>query len=235
MKNLRAFALGAILLVAIVATYLIAFARPTPVAPQPSTQSRADLKYTYLIDVAGWYEITPNESAVASPYDFSIEGLKEMPGKIGQWSGSPVELGSAVDVWFENPDAAVSSFYRDEKGNQLWFSAFGSKSRKSYTLFEHTPATSYPAAGWTLLSNAITPIAIDSRKIFVQYAWLQLGKEKRLALYWYLWNDFSRDPEKGVLTMRLHIPVVTTDDAARAAGEDFLREIFPQVVPWRRF
>lgn len=235
MINLRSIFLAVLLLLAIVATYVIAFARPTPLAPQPSTLTRNDLKYTYLIDVAGWYEITPNETAVASPYDFSIDGLKQMPEKIGQWSGSQFEMGSAVDVWFENPDLAASSFYRDEKGNQLWFSAFGSKSRKSYVLFEHTPATSYPAGGWTLLSNAITPVAIEARKIYVQHAWLQLGKEKRLALYWYLWNDFSRDPEKGVLTMRLHIPVVTTDDAARAAGEDFLRAIFPQVVPWRRF
>jgi hypothetical protein len=235
MKNFRAFALAALVLVAIVATYFIAFARPTPVAPQPSTQSRTDLKYTYLIDVAGWYEITPNESAVASPYDFSIAGLKEMPRQIGQWAGEPIALGEAVDVWFENPDLAVSSYYRDDKGNQLWFSAFGSKSRKSYVLFEHTPATSYPAAGWTLASSGIVVVPIEARKISVQHAWLQLGKEKRLALFWYLWNDFSRDPEKGVLTMRLHIPVVTTDEAARAAGEDFLRAIFPQVVPWRRF
>jgi hypothetical protein len=233
--NIRAYLLAALLLVAIVATYLLAFARPTPVAPQPSTQTRADLKYTYLIDVAGWYEITPNEAAVASPFDFSIEGAQKLPEKIGNWVGEPVALGGEVDTWFENPDLAASSFYRDDKGNQLWFSVFGSKSRKSYVLFEHTPATSYPAAGWTLLSNNINPVPIDTRKISVNQAWLQLGTEKRLALFWYLWNDFSRDPEKGVLTMRLHIPVITTDDAARAAGENFLREIFPAVVTWRRF
>jgi hypothetical protein len=233
--KIRPLLLGAILLAATVATYLIAFARPAPVAPRPPAQSRGDLKYTYLIDVAGWYEITPNESAVASAYDFSIDRLKTLPERIGAWSGSRYEMGNAVDTWFDNPDAAASGLYRDEKGNPLWFSVFGSKSRKSYVLFEHTPATSYPAAGWTLLSNGIASIPIESRKLAVQDAWLKLGNEKRLALYWYLWNDFSRDPEKGVLTMRLHIPVVTTDEAARAAGEDFLRAIFPQVVPWRRF
>lgn len=233
--NLRSVILGVLIVGAIIATYLIAFARPTPIAPQLSSQTRTDLKYTYLIDVAGWYEITPNESAVASPYDYSIDGLKTLPAKIGLWTGSPLALGSEVDQWFENPDLALSSSYRDDKNHQLWFSLFGSKSRKSYTLFEHTPATSYPAAGWRLEYNGIRSVSIEARKMAVQEAVLSQARERRIAFYWYLWNDFSRDPEKGVLTMRLHIPVISTDDDARAAGEDFLRAIFPQVVPWRRF
>lgn len=231
----RSVFLGVLLLGGLVATYLLAFARPTPVAPQAPAQTRSDLKYTYLIDTAGWYEITPNESAVASPYDYSIDGLKALPKTIGLWTGSPLPLGSDVDQWFDNPDLALTSSYRDDKNHQLWFSLFGSKSRKSYTLFEHTPATSYPAAGWTLEQNSVRSISIETRKIAVQEAVLSLAKDRRIAFYWYLWNDFSRDPEKGVLTMRLHIPVVSSDDDARAAGEDFLRAIFPQVVPWRRF
>jgi hypothetical protein len=140
-----------------------------------------------------------------------------------------------VDQWFENPDLALSTFYRDDREHELWFSIFGSKSRKSYFLFEHTPATSYPAAGWTLEQQSVRRIAIDARTIAVQEAVLSKGNERRIAFYWYLWNNFSRDPEAGLMTMRLHIPVISTDDDARAAGEDFLREIFPQVVPWRRF
>jgi hypothetical protein len=54
-------------------------------------------------------------------------------------------------------------------------------------------------------------------------------------LYWYLWPDINRDPEQGVLTMRVHIPVVTTDEDAVAAGVDFLRALFPQVISWHRF
>ncbi len=232
--NARYIALAATLSIAALATFLIAFARPVPVAPTLPAQSRTDLKYTYLIDVSGWYEITPNENAVASPFEFSID-RKELPEKIGQWSGSPLPLGSEVDQWFENPDLALSSLYHDDRARQLWFSMFGSRSRKSYFLFEHTPITSYPAAGWTLEQNGVRTIPVESRRIAVQEVVLSKAGERRVVFYWYLWNDFSRDPEKGVMTVRVHIPVVSSDDDARAAGEDFLRAIFPQVVPWHRF
>jgi hypothetical protein len=72
--NARVIALGVMLLIAALATLVIAFGRPTPPAPPAAS----DLKYSYIIDVAGWYEITPNE-AVASPYDFSIDSLKRLP------------------------------------------------------------------------------------------------------------------------------------------------------------
>lgn len=228
--NARAISLGVILVIAVLATFVIAFSRPTP--PVPATTS---LKYSYLIDVAGWYEITPNESAVASPYDFSIESLKALPDKIGRWNGSPYSPSPQVDQWLEKPDLALSSFYRDDRGHKLWFSMFGSRSRKSYFLFEHTPITSYPAAGWTLVQNSVTMIPIGSRRISVQQAWLEFGSDHRVVFYWYLWNDFSRDPEKGVMTVRVHIPVMSSNDDARTAAEDFVRSIFPQVIPWHRF
>ncbi|MBI3536244.1 MAG: EpsI family protein, partial [Chloroflexi bacterium] len=190
---------------------------------------------SYLIDVAGWYEITPNESAVFSPFDLSIEGLKSLPATVGSWRGEPYDMGPAIDQWFENPDLALSNFYRDDRGHQAWLSVFGSRGRKSYVLFEHTPATSYPAAGWTLEKNFVAQVPIDAHAIFVQEALLSKGTERRVALYWYVWNDFNRDPEKGVLTMRLHIPVISTDTDAFNAGADFLRALFPQVTSWRRF
>ncbi len=231
--NARVMALGVMLLIAALATLVIAFGRPTP--PAPTVPVASDLKYSYIIDVAGWYEITPNESAVASPYDFSIDSLKTLPNRIGRWNGSPVSLGAEIGEWFENPDVALSSLYHDDRGHQLWFSVFGSRSRKSYFLFEHTPITSYPAAGWTLIQNGVMAIPIESRHISVQQAVLQYGNERRVIFYWYLWNDFSRDPEKGVMTVRVHIPVISTEDDAQAAAEDFLRSVFPQVIPWRRF
>ncbi len=228
--NARAIALGVILLIAALATFAIVLSQPAP-----PIASSTNLKYSYLIDVAGWYEITPNESAVASAYDFSFGSLKALPEKIGRWNGSPYPLDPSVDEWFENPDVALSSLYRDDRDHQLWFSMFGSRSRRSYSLFEHTPITSYPAAGWTLLQNGVTTIPIGPRHISVQQAWVELGGERRVVFYWYLWNDFSRDPEKGVLTVRAHIPVISTDDDARSAGEDFLSSIFPQAISWHRF
>jgi Protein of unknown function (DUF3485) len=234
MSRLRYVALLTIVILAGVGTLLIS-ARSTPPLPSPQPETTAAPLHSYLIDVAGWYEITPNEAAVSSAIDFSIDDLKELPQALGRWKGEPITLGAEVNEWFENPDLALSNLYRDERGNQIWFSVFGSKSSKSYFLFEHTPITSYPAAGWTLVENGVAPVPIGSSRIFVQKATLTKDRERRVVFYWYLWSDINRDPEQGVLTMRLHIPVVTTDEDAVAAGADFLRTVFPQVISWHRF
>jgi len=231
--SLRYIFLFTILFLVGIAVVFIAV-RETPAPPVPVRSGDVVRLNTYLIDVAGWYEITPNESAVATPLDLTIDGLK-MPDKLGRWTSTPYPLGSEVDQWFENPDLALSSIYRDDRDHQLWFSVFGSRSRKSYFLFEHTPITSYPAAGWTVIENGVVPISIGDQSIRVQKTTLSKDKERRLAFYWYLWSDFNRDPEQGVMTMRLHIPVITTDQDAFDAGVDFLRALFPQVVVWRRF
>jgi len=237
-RNLRAIALLAVLVLVGVVTLLVTYARPTPEPAAPPTHIAASTMtpmFSYLVDVAGWYEITPNEAVVASPIDLSIEGLKALPTTIGHWQGQPFELGTAVDEWFDNPDVALSNFYSDDKGHQAWFSTFGSRSRKSYFLFEHTPITSYPAAGWTVIDSGVTPITIGTGRMNVNKAVLKKDPERRVVLYWYLWNNFDRDPEKGVLSIRLHVPVVTTDEDAFQAGVDFLRSVFPQTIQWRRF
>lgn len=227
------FLLMILIATGIVVTLIIR--RPTPVPPPPLRSTDAVRLNTYLIDVAGWYEITPNERAVATPLDLTIGGLKALPNQLGRWTSSPYALGAEVDRWFENPDLALSSVYRDAQGYQLWFSVFGSRSGKSYVLFEHTPITSYPAAGYTLIENSIASIPIGDKSIRVQKATLAKEQDRRVVLYWYLWNDFNRDPEQGVMTMRVHIPVISTDRDAFDAGADFLRALFPQVVTWKRF
>ncbi len=232
--NRRAWILLGVMGAVGIVTFFIAFARPTPAPPKPVAASTATPMNTYLIDVAGWYEITPNESAVATPFDFSFDA-RAMPEKIGQWTGTAYDYGAAVDQWFENPDLALSSVYRDERGHTAWFSIFGSRGRKSYFLFEHTPITSYPAAGWTLIENGVTRIPVGEKSIATQKTTLAKDGERRIVFYWYLWQNVDRDPEKGVSTMRLHVPVISTDQDAFEAGADFLRAVFSQVVTWRRF
>ncbi|MBI3740923.1 MAG: hypothetical protein HY257_04100, partial [Chloroflexi bacterium] len=135
MISFRSVALFAMLFVAAIATVIIN-ARPVPPVPKPNAVATWTPLNSYLIDVAGWYEITPNESAVFSPFDLSIEGLKSLPATVGSWRGEPYDMGPAIDQWFENPDLALSNFYRDDRGHQAWLSVFGSRGRKSYVLFE---------------------------------------------------------------------------------------------------
>lgn len=231
----RHAALAAVLLIAGIATLLLSLPHPAPALPPPAVSSTAVTFRTYLIDVAGWYQITPDESAVVSLIDLSLDGLKTLPTAIGGWTGSPYTLDAAVGDWFQDPDVALSSLYRDDRGRELWLSVFGSRGLKSYVLFEHTPITSYPAAGWRVLENGVVPVSSGTHKMSVQRALLTRDAERRVVLYWYLWSDFNRDPEQGILAVRLHLPVLTTDQDALEAGADFLRSLFPQVISWHRF
>jgi hypothetical protein len=232
-STLRYVLLWAMILFAGLGTLDLSTRSTTPPSATIAKSSVA-LPYTFLIDVAGWYEITPNERAVASAIDFSVGNLKELPQSLGRWNGEPLTLGPEIKEWLQDPDLALSTLYRNDRGQPLWLSVFGSKSSKSYFLFEHTPITSYPAAGWDLVDHGVIPVSFGSNNIYVQSAKLTKDNERRIVLYWYLWSDFNRDPEQGVLTMRLHIPVVTTDEDAFAAGADFLRTLF-QVISWHRF
>ncbi|MCL4396707.1 MAG: EpsI family protein [Chloroflexi bacterium] len=231
--SLRYAALLAALSTVAAATLLLSARTTAPPAPEATTT--AEPLHTYLLDVAGWYQITPNERAVATPLDFSIDGLHALPPRVGRWTGAPYPLEPEVDEWLQDPEVALSTLYRDDAGHEAWFSVFGSRSQKSYTLFEHTPITSYPAAGWTLLEHGVAPITIGGRQSVVQKATLTKGGERRVVLYWYQWSDFNRDPEQGLLALRLHIPIVSTDQDALNAGADFLGAIYPQVLEWHRF
>lgn len=215
------------------ASFFILRTPPPPLATSPSPSHAA--QHVYLMDVAGWYEITPNETAVASEFDLALGSMKQLPSQVGAWSGTPYDYGAAVEQWFDNPDLALSTLYSNDQNHQLWFSAFGSAGRKSYVLFEHTPITSYPAAGWTLLDSNVVEIPTGGGSLRVQRALLQKDAERRIVYYWYLWPDTARDPERGIITMRVHVPVVTTDEQAEREGEEFIRALFPQVLPWRRF
>lgn len=86
-----------------------------------------------------------------------------------------------------------------------------------------------------MIEHGITTIPIGDRQIRTQRATLAQDAERRVVFYWYLWSDFTRAPDAGILTMCLHVPVTSTDQAAFEVGVDFLRALFPQVVTWRRF
>jgi len=206
---------------------------PSAGAITPVTGSR----YTFITDVAGWYQITPNEAAVESPFGFALyAGAEDLPLHIGNWWGEEVTVGREIDEWLETPEIALRRTYVNPAGQRLWLSVFGSRGEKSYRLFEHTPVTSYPAAGWTLLTEGLAAVPSDGGNFTVQRAILTQGSLRRLVYFWYLWKDPQRNPEAGLLTVRLHADVADGNDAAtEAAAQSFLRLIFPRVLPWHRF
>lgn len=206
-----------------------------PAAPPSSSSGGTPAPYVYFVDVEGYYNLTQYERAVASPYDLSWANLADLPMTIGEWQGSTVAIGPEITEWFDTPDIAVRRLYVNSKGQTVWLSFFGSQGRKSYTLFEHTPVTSYPAAGWTLLESGVNGVSIRGGQMYTQKAVLEKDGEQRTVLYWYLWNDPDRDPQKGLLTVRLHAVSQGTRAETLEVAAGFLRLLFPEAVPWHRF
>lgn len=224
-----------ILLIAAVGS--LAFRRTNPPPPLPDTAATLEGSHLFFLDTEGWYRITEWETAVLSPYDLRIDALPEaLPMEIGPWRGEELPLSPVVRTWFDNPDVAFQRAYRNERGDLIWLSVFGSRGPKSFRLFEHTPRTCYPLAGWFMSRVDVDAIPIGQGAFYAQRGFAGNGKQRLVVLYWYLWDNPQRDPADGVVSIRVSTPIQSTDEEAlRLLKEEFLPRLFTDVVPWRRF
>lgn len=197
-------------------------------------------RHVVFADVEGWYRQTPSEVALATPVDWSLEALPgALPLELGPWAGGEREHDPAVDEWFRDPPVSVERTYRREDGELVWLSAFGHRGKRSYHLFEHTPDTCYPLGGWAIERFAPRRLALGDgpRPLTVNHGVARRADGRQLVfLYLYLWDAPGRDPERGVLSLRLAAPVSATPEATLAMLErDFLPQLFVTTLPWRRF
>lgn len=207
-------------------------------APLPAADGTASPPETpYLADVEGWYQITPQERAVTSRYDLRLAALpNSLPMQIGAWRGSPLPPSPDIDKWFDNPPVAIERQYVNGQGDVVWLALFGSAGRKSFYLFEHTPQTCYPGTGWNILRQDVDSIPIGNRAIYAHRGLAAKDGQRLLVLYWYLWDNLERNADGGVLSFRLTAPILKDEASTlRAMKEDFLAQIFLQVLNWHRF
>ncbi len=229
-----AAALGLLATAAIAAFFLNRAGNPLPAAAPASAD---DPGTPYLADVEGWYQITPQERAVTSRFDLRLSALPgSLPMQIGPWSGSTLPPSPDIDKWFDNPEVHIERQYVNGTGDIMWLAVFGSAGTKSYHLFEHTPQTCYPGTGWNILSQDVDSIPIGGSDIYAQRGVAVKDGQKLVVLYWYMWDNFERDAERGVLSFRLTAPVMK-DEAytLQVMKEGFLAQIFTHVLDWRRF
>jgi len=206
-----------------------------PQAPQGGSPQLAG--HLFFTDTEGWYRITDYETAVLSPYDLRIDALPDaLPMELGPWHGETLPLNPAVNVWFSDPEVAFQRAYTNDRGDLVWLSVFGSRGPKSFRLFEHTPKTCYPLAGWLMRGESLDAIPVGTGRLYAQRGFAGNGDQQLVVLYWYLWDNPQRDPADGVLSFRVSTPIRTTEaEALRILKEEFLPHLFTQVVPWRRF
>jgi hypothetical protein len=244
----------ALLLVAAIATWVLSQPRSLPrpelslsaqpeslPQPVPSLTPRPTkaLPPVYVIDVEGWYQITRHERAVASPYQFVIgdELAENIPRSLGVWQaqGPDLFVDAETRKWFDNPEAALMRQYQDGRGNSIILIIFGSKDEKSYHLFEHTPVTCVPGQGWKITEEGLEPIAIGNGEIEVRRVVAEVEGQKQIVLWWYLWDNLERYPEGGLFSVRVHVYVKDSESESLEAGKAFVRQLFPEVLSWRRF
>lgn len=206
----------------------------------PSVDPAPPQSHVVFADIEGWYRETPHEVALRTPYDLTLDALPEsLPLNIGPWAGEEREHDPAVDEWFRDPELSIERTYRRFDGEIVWLSAFGSRGTKSYHLFEHTPETCYPLGGWNI--QLFEPRAFElggqSDQLTTNYGEaLNQDGQQLVFVYLYIWRDPGRDPEAGVLSLRLASPVRHSVEATRAAlAQDFLTRLFPSTHGWSRF
>ena len=235
-----------LLLLASGASLLLPQLRGTPPIPVAESETEEvcatpvkEASYVSFIDVSGWYQVTPYERAVAGPVDFSAweELVQQLPHEIGPWyaPGEDVPPDREMIKWFKKPDLAIMRLFTDGEGNWIYLSILGNRGSKSFTLFEHTPLTCYPANGWRTIDQGLEPIEMGDSEVYAQRFIGQKGEKRLLILYWYLWTNPGRDPKDGVLAIRIHSTIEGSVAETLEREKAFFRLLFPVVLPWHRF
>jgi hypothetical protein len=204
-------------------------------SPQPPPKPPEG--HIVYIDVEGWYRRTPDEVAARTPFRLTLDGLPAgLPLDLGPWQGTDREHDPAVDEWLREPEVSVERTYRRADGALVWLSAFGSRGNKSYHLFEHTPETCYPLGGWQIRRYELLRLPRGPRPMPVNSGMAEGGQGRLVFVYFYIWDSPARDPERGVVSLRLASPV--REDAAETLAmltEEFVPQLFPATLGWRRF
>lgn len=251
----RYFVIVALLLAAVALTWgpRLAGSRTAPALGErllssgstPGAESLAE--HIYWIDIEGWYRITPYETAVRSPYDLTGDSTAAVaaaiPAQLGDWQQAgpddDVADDPAVIAYLNHPIVALQRTYRDAAGQQAILTVLANKGQDSFLLFSHTPETCYPGLLWQVVEQRRESAPLDGGMMYAQYLLAEHAEshERLLVLFWYVWDNSERDPDGGVTSMRVTLPIPAGQDADKvlARAWDLIRLIFPVTVPWERF
>jgi len=116
--------------------------------------------------------------------------LSEFPDKLGQWSGTDVEIGKDIREIL-GPGDFLLRVYRDDTEhlpNSDLFMAYFPSQRAGDAI--HSPKNCLPGAGWTPIDAARVPLSVSGRAPFpVNRYVIAKGEDRLLVLYWYWAHD----------------------------------------------
>jgi len=116
--------------------------------------------------------------------------LAAFPEKLGQWSGTDVEISKDIrDIL--GPGDFLLRVYADESQRQPntdLFMAYFPSQRAGDTI--HSPKICLPGAGWTPIDSARVPLSVPGRAPFTVNRYvIAKGGDRLLVLYWYWAHD----------------------------------------------
>lgn len=206
--------------------------RLRPAAPSASSTA---LQIVY-VDWAGWYQTTPDEKAVTTRYDLRWAALPDaLPLQLGLWQGTELGTDHEIETWFAQPERVLRRRYVDPGGHLLWLTVIASRGPKSFRLFEHTPHTCYPSAGWASLVDEIQRVPLATGAVAVRRGLFAREEERQVVYYWYQWDGPERDAAQGVASWRLVADAADGLAPAEARLQAFMQMLYEATLPWHRF
>jgi hypothetical protein len=182
--------------------------------------------FAFVADIDNWQR-TERERAVITPYDFSLDGsLDDIPLQLGEWEGKDVPQTNLEVFILLEPEQYVQRRYILPDGRYIWLSLIGSRKSKSF----HSPQICYDTDGWTTDASS-EPIPLGDGEVYglrlvAEKAFSATASAEHVILYFYLWPSYERNPQDGMVLVKVTSPQYDTVEDTLALSKDFLNELF---------
>lgn len=182
--------------------------------------------FEFVTDVDNWQR-TERERAVTSPYNFNLTAqLNTIPLQLGDWTGIDVPQTNIEVFILLEPEQYVQRMYTLPDGRFVYLSLIGSRKSKSF----HSPQICYDTDGWqTEASSAPVPLAqgeVHALQLIARKAFQGGADYEHVIQYFYLWPSYERNPQDGMVLVKLTAPIYETVDQTLALEREFFRLLF---------
>lgn len=182
--------------------------------------------YEFVTDIDNWQR-TERERAVTTPYDFNLAGdLTRVPLQLGDWTGVDVPQTNLEVAILLEPEQYVSRLYSLPDGRSLWLSLIGSRKSKSF----HSPQICYDTDGWQTDASseavALSKGEIYALRMFARKTYDADETAEQLVLYFYLWPNYARSLQDGMVLVEVTAPVSASSEEALTLAKQFVGLLF---------
>ena len=182
--------------------------------------------YEFVADVDNWQR-TERERAVTSPYNFNLTAqLNQIPLQLGDWTGVDVPQTNVEVFILLEPEQYLQRMYTLPDGRFVYLSLIGSRKSKSF----HSPQICYDTDGWkTEASSAPVPLAhgeVYALELIARKSFQGGTDYEHVIQYFYLWPSYERNPQEGMVLVKVTAPIYGTVESTLSLEQEFFRLLF---------